>query len=99
MLILQIIIFFIFIFAGYVVGRWGDNYLNFWMKDPKWAPDHWIYGFLLIFAALFFKDGLKLGIFSFGMGLFISDLKDFLNLKFFGSDNKKKEDVKFWHID
>ncbi len=87
-------------FLGYLIGRWGDNYLNFWLKDPAWAPHHWIYGLILmIIGFFFFKNNLELYIFFFGAGLFISDLKDFLDFKFIGKDNKKKENVRFWHID
>ena len=79
-------------FLGYLLGRWGDNYLNFWLKDPAWAPHHWIYGAMLMVVALFFfKNNLELLIFYFGAGLLISDLKDFLDLKFIGKDNKIKK--------
>jgi hypothetical protein len=100
MLILNIINFLVAAFLGYLVGRWSDNYLNFWMKDPGWAPHHWIYGAILMIVGIFyFKNNLEIWIFSFGAGLFISDLKDFLDLKFFGADKKNKENRKFWHID
>ena len=100
MVILNVIFFLIVGFLGYLIGRWGDNYLNFWLKDPHWLPDHWIYGLILMLAGLFlFKDGLSLWIFSLGLGLLTSDLKDFLKLKFFGSDNKDRKTKKFWHID
>ena len=85
---------------GYLIGRWGDYYLNFWLKDPAWAPHHWIYGLILMIIGIFFlKNNLALWIFSFGAGLLISDLKDFLNLKFIGSDKKDKSQRRFWHID
>ncbi len=100
MIILNITIFLIISFFGYLAGRWGDNYLNFWIKDPSWAPHHWIYGYLLIIiGALFFKNNLQLWITAFGFGLFISDLNDFLKLRFYGKDNKNKNQMKFWHID
>ena len=99
MILLQIIIFILSGFIGYVIGRWGDNYVNFWIKDPPWAPHHWIYGALLMMGALFLRGNLNIWVFSFGLGLFISDLQDFLDFKFFGSDNKTKEEVRFWHID
>lgn len=85
---------------GYLLGRWSDYYLNFWLKDPSWAPDHWIYGFILMIAGLFyFNNNLGLWMFFFGAGFFVSDLKDFLRLKFMGPDNKAKEQRRFWHID
>ena len=99
MIIINIIIFLLVGFLGYLIGRWGDNYLNFWIGDPNWIPDHWIDGLLLIIASMIFKGTIEFSIFSFGLGLFISDLKDFLNLKFYGSDKKTKETKKFWHID
>ena len=100
MLVLNIIFFLITAFLGYLIGRFGDYYLNFWMKDPSWAPHHWIYGLILMIIGIFyFKNDLGLWIFSFGLGLFISDLKDFLDLKFVGSDKKGKSQRKFWHID
>jgi hypothetical protein len=87
-------------FLGYIIGRWADNYLNYWIGDPNWAPDHWIYGFILMIAGLFFFTTYTgLYVFSFGLGHFISDLKDFWNLKFYGSDNKEKSERRFWHID
>ena len=100
MLVLNIVNFLLAAFLGYIVGRWSDNYLNFWLKDPAWAPHHWIYGFLLvIIGAIYYKENLGWWIFSFGAGLFVSDLKDFLDLKFWGKDNKDKSQRKFWHID
>ena len=87
-------------FFGYVIGRWADNYLNFWIGDPDWLPDHWVYGLSMMIASpIFFGGYLAISMFSFGLGHFISDLKDFLNLKFYGSDNKDKPSRRFWHID
>ena len=97
---ISIVFFLVIAFFGYLVGRWGDNYLNFWMHDPSWTPHHWIYGYLLVLVgAIFFRNDLQLWITSFGLGLFISDLKDFMKLKFFGKDNKNKSQRKFWSID
>lgn len=99
MVTLTIIYFFLSGFMGYVIGRWADNYLNFWIGDPHYLPDHWIYGLALMILSLFFFGGWAMYVFSFGLGHFISDLKDFLNLKFYGSDGKEKSKVRFWHID
>jgi hypothetical protein len=101
MVILQVVIWsFISAFIGYLIGRIGDNYINFWIGDPHWTPDHWIYGLILmIIGPLFFRNYWGLYIFSFGLGHLVSDLKDFLNLKFYGSDNKTKAQRRFWHID
>lgn len=86
-------------FLGYVAGRFGDNYLNFWLKDPSWAPHHWIYGLIIIALGTFYLNSFGSLLFSFGVGLFISDLKDFLELRVIGQDNKTKNQKRFWHID
>ena len=87
-------------FLGYVAGRWGDNHLNFWMKDPHWTPHHWIYGLMIItFGTFYLNSGIGLWILCFGVGLFASDLKDFLDFRLIGKDNKDKNKVRFWHID
>jgi hypothetical protein len=100
MLIIIILYFFFSGFLGYIIGRFGDYYVNFWIRDPYWLPDHWIYGIILMASSLFFfRSWWWLYVFSFGLGHFISDLKDFLNLKFYGSDNKDKSQRRFWHID
>lgn len=85
-------------FGGYLLGRWGHYYLNIWLKNPKWAPHHWIYGLVLIIPGLSFFKYYYLGtlMFSFGAGQFISDLKDFLQLKFIGPDEEGKKI--FWGI-
>jgi hypothetical protein len=98
-MVINIVIFLIAGFVGYIVGRWADNYLNFWIGDPHWTPDHWIYGLLLMILSFFFFGSWWLYVFSFGLGHFISDLNDFLHLKFYGSDNKDKSQRRFWHID
>ena len=100
MIILDILNFTAIVFLGYVVGRWADNYLNVWINDPPWIPHHWIQGAVFMTAGIFFlKDNWQLWIFFFGLGLFISDLNDFLDLKFFEPDGKTKENRRFWHID
>jgi hypothetical protein len=100
MAILSIIYFLLFSFLGYIIGRFGDYYLNFWMKDPGWAPHHWIYGLILIGLGTFYlRNDFGFWAIAFGIGLFISDLKDFLELKVIGSDNKIKSQRRFWHID
>jgi len=98
MAILIIINLLVVAFLGYVIGRFGDYYLNFWINDPP-APHHWIYGLVLIPAGSFYLESLGVLIMSFGFGLFISDLKDFLDFKFWGKDGKTKEVRRFWHID
>ena len=99
MLTTGIIIFLISGFAGYITGRIGDHYVNFWMKDPWWTPHHWIYGVILMVASFFVFKNYWVYIFSFGLGHFMSDLKDFLEFKIIGSDKKDKSQRRFWHID
>lgn len=88
-----VLIFFGVAFFGFTIGRVGHilgGHLN--------APDHWIYGVLAIIVGGFLH-GHRLGIYliAFGIGHTISDLKDMLNLKFYGPD--KVEIKKFWGID
>lgn len=77
---------------GYFIGRLSHIY-----GGDLPGPHHWIYGFLLFFAPIFFKNFLGFLILSFGIGLFISDLKDFVYLRFWGVDDVKIK--RFWHID
>ena len=100
MLFLSIIDIVALAFLGYLLGRFGDYYVNFWMNDPSWTPHHWIYGFILIIIGIFyFKYNLGIWALAFGVGLLISDLKDFWEMKFFEPDRKTKETRRFWHID
>lgn len=95
---LRTLIFATAAFVGYLIGRWGHYYLNGKLKNPKWTPHHWIYGLILMVLGLvFYKNFLMLSIFSFGVGHFVSDLKDFLKLKFIGPDEEGKKN--FWGID
>lgn len=99
MTIINIISFLVAGFLGYIAGRLGDYFNDVWLNDPSWTPHHWIYGFLLMaIALLFFKNSLELWIFAFGLGIFVSDLKDFLSFKLIGKENKIKGQRKFWHI-
>ena len=79
-------------FAGYAIGRIGHIYggrLN--------GPHHWIPGAFLFLPGAFFTNTYMLLMFSFGAGLIISDLKDFLDLKIWGADDN--EIFTFWGID
>ncbi len=80
-------------FAGFSIGRIGHilgGHLN--------APDHWIYGILAIIVGSFFHQrSWGIYLIAFGIGHTISDLKDMLNLKFYGPD--EVEVKKFWGID
>lgn len=83
------------VFIGFAIGRVGHilgGQLN--------APHHWIYGVLFIIISVvlwFYKKEWSLYFICFGLGLTISDLKDMLDLKFWGVDNV--EIKKFWGID
>jgi len=92
------IIYILMAFAGYILGRFGHVYLNVWTGNSKWFPHHWIYGVLLIILGIIYWHTL-LAQYSlyFGIGLFVSDLKDFLGMKFFEPD--KEGPKRFWDID
>jgi hypothetical protein len=80
-------------FLGFAVGRIGHMY-----GGHLEGPHHWIYGLLLMIPSFFFWQSMALFLLMmFGAGLFISDLKDFLELKFYGID--PPGDKRFWHID
>lgn len=90
---MQILFYILIAFIGYSIGRISHIYWGY-MK----VPHHWIYGLILIIVGLiFYKYPLGIIAFYFGVGHFISDLKDFLQLKFFGVDEEGKK--KFWGID
>ncbi len=97
-MIWKILFFVIAALIGYLLGRWSHYYLNMKLNNPTWAPHHWIYGVMLMLLGLFFYQHLLGQLsFSFGIGHFISDLKDFLQLKFIGPDEEGEK--KFWGID
>ena len=80
-------------FLGYALGRIGHIY---WGKVE--GPHHWIYGLtLVIIGGKYYYGFYGLLALSIGLGVFISDLKDFLRLKFYGKDQPGKR--RFWGID
>ena len=84
--------------AGYILGRIGHCHINDLIGNPAWVPHHWIYGALLIPTGTHLMTGFwGLVIVFFGIGHFISDLKDFLELKFFSPDAEGPKH--FFHID
>lgn len=91
-ILIKIIIGLISAFIGFAIGRIGDKYgghLN--------TPHHWIYGLILIILGIIYiKTNLGIIALGFGIGHFISDLQDFLDLKFWGVD--KEHNWKFWDI-
>lgn len=93
--LMQTIIYFGVLFAGYVIGR-----ISHILGGQLNAPHHWIYGILLIIAGSavwFYKKEWSLYLIFFGIGLTVSDLKDMIDLKFWGVDEPGPK--KFWHID
>jgi hypothetical protein len=93
MKISQVLFYIFVIFIGYSTGRIGHVYWGYIN-----APHHWILGIILIILGLIFrKHYLGLLIFYFGIGYFISDFNDFLQLKIIGPDNSSIK--KFWEID
>lgn len=85
-------VFLIMFFIGFAVGRYGDKWgghLN--------TPHHWIYGLLLIIVGIIFiHNNAGIVALSFGIGHFLSDLNDFINMRFYGPD--EPHDWKFWSI-
>jgi len=80
-------------FAGYAIGR-----VSHIIGGSLDVPHHWVYGAVLIAVGGFFYSRIwGITLLSFGLGIFISDLKDFINLKFYGPDEPGPK--KFWGID
>jgi len=91
----QIIIYLMIAFIGFAIGRVSHIYGG----EIK-SPHHWIYGVILIIIGIilwFYKSEWSLYVIFFGVGLTISDLKDMIDLKFYGVDPPGPK--KFWHID
>jgi len=83
------------ILIGYTSGRTGHLIGGLYK-----SPHHWIYGLLIMiigfilyrkYSKLYFLIGFL------GLGVFISDLNDFLNLQFYSIDTVSK--FNFWNID
>ncbi|RJO60093.1 hypothetical protein C4544_07055 [candidate division WS5 bacterium] len=91
----SILIYLAVLFTGYVIGR-----LSHILGGQINGPHHWIFGIILIIigvALLFYKKEWSLYLIFFGVGLTISDLRDMLELKFWGVDPPGPK--RFWHID
>jgi len=90
---MEVLFFILVAFTGFAIGRIGHilgGHLN--------TPDHWIYGVLaIIVGVIFYKRYWGIMLIAFGIGHTISDLRDMLNLKFYGPD--EIEVKKFWGID
>lgn len=88
-----LVIYSLAIFVGFTIGR-----ISHILGGDLASPHHWIYGLILIIIGLVFrKKSWGCWVFSFGLGLFISDLKDFFDLKFYGVDEVAIK--RFWGID
>lgn len=91
----KIFLYLFFGFIGFLNGRIGHIF-----GGASVGFHHWIYGLIImILGFILYKKHFKTGlfIFSFGVGIFISDLKDFLNLQFYNIDTVDK--FVFWNID
>ena len=87
------ILYLIIGFAGYAMGRVGHM-----MGGHLKAPHHWIYGAVLVIGGVFFwSHWIGIVAVVFGIGLFISDLKDFTQGKWYGVDDPGPK--RFWGID
>lgn len=75
-------------FLGYIIGRIGDYYAGHWDFFH-----HWIYGAILFIFGSFIHPYFC----YFGIGLIISDMKDFINLEIYGPDRKTTKN--FWGFD
>jgi hypothetical protein len=88
-------------FVGFVAGRIGhyfggsDNGIF-----SKLNVHHWIYGLIIIVLVIIIKFKNSKYITAFGIGVFVSDLNDFLNFRFIGSSPADLNPIKnFWSID
>ena len=77
----------IFLFIGYALGRIGHilgGHLN--------MLHHWLYGAVLILIGIkFYLNLFGIFLFCFGVGVFVSDFYDFLNLRFLGRDKNHEK--------
>jgi hypothetical protein len=98
MMIKIILIYILAMFLGYAVGRIG-HILNTKIKGGNLkSPHHWIYGLILVILGIIFQHYFwGVPALSFGLGIFVSDLKDFLDSKFYGVDEPGP--ARFWGID
>jgi hypothetical protein len=81
---------------GYVIGRLGHVFGG----SIAWIPHHWIFGLIIMVVPLFSRKitkKTKILIILFGLGVFVSDLKDFLDLKVFEPEDVYA--VKFFGVD
>ena len=90
---LIVIISLFFALIGFTIGRLGDKY-----GGRIVGPHHWIYGLILAMIGIFYLERqFGLWLFAFGTGHFISDMKDFLQMKIWGAD--EPHNWRFWSIE
>jgi hypothetical protein len=80
-------------FVGFAIGRIGDKYLGY--VEKLWIfPNlhHWVWGAVLAILGYFWSYYIL----SFGIGLFISDLNDFLHARIAGKEPPHQ--WSFWSI-
>ena len=80
-------------FIGYAIGRLGSILWGHLDTLHHWVPAIVI----ILIAPIWRKNWWWVLLLSFGIGLLISDLDDFLNLRVWGVD--VHEDQHFWGID
>jgi hypothetical protein len=78
-------------FLGFAVGRYGDKW-----GGNIYGPHHWIYGLVVIGFGFWWGGELGLLTIASGVTLFISDLNDFLKMRFIGRD--EPHEWRFWSI-
>ena len=61
------------------------------------SPHHWMYGFLMAIPCWFYPNIWLVLLAYLGVGVFISDLIDFLHFRIWGADEPGVK--RFWGID
>lgn len=91
----MIIFFYILIvFSGFAIGRLGHIY-----GGHLRVPHHWIYGVVMtVGGGAVWRNTFGIFVVLFGIGLWISDFKDFQKLKV-DLNPDPPENKRFWGID
>jgi hypothetical protein len=85
------------VLLGYVVGRLSHVYLNVWTGNVNWLPHHWMIGLLMMMGGYIFKGSRVRWWYWLGIGVFVSDLNDYWQLRTFEPDSEGPR--RFWGID
>jgi len=94
MVLLETLVFGTFSFGSYAIGRMGHVTAGHWD-----TPHHWIYGIILLFLGILYAASpWSIYAIAIGMGLWISDWYDFLDLRLWGPDKHIKK-AEFWGFD